>query len=86
MGRDRNRENAMRLLSGALGAHFCFIFSLSFLTSIFHRFFLDFGEVSGGFLEPKMVLKSKILFFFLHMFVEILFLVEFCYIFDKIDG
>ena len=31
----------MRLLSGALGAHFCLIFSLSFLTSIFHRFVLD---------------------------------------------
>ena len=64
MGQERNRQNAMRLLSGALGAHFCLIFSLSFLRSLFHRFFLDFGEVSGGFLEPKMVLKSKILFLF----------------------
>ena len=41
MGRGGNSQSAMRLLSGALGAHFCLIFSPSFLTSIFHRFFLD---------------------------------------------
>ena len=32
---------------------FCLIFSPSFLTSIFHRIFLDFGRVLGGFWEPK---------------------------------
>ena len=64
MGREWNRQNAMRLLSGALGAHFCLIFSLSFLTSLFHRFVLDFGEVLGGFWESKMVSKSSFLVFF----------------------
>ena len=65
MGRGWNRQNAMRLLSGALGAHFCVIFSLSFLTSILHRFFVDFEEVLGGFWDAKMVPKSKFLVFFL---------------------
>ena len=43
---------------------FCLIFSPSFLTSIFHRFFLDFGRVLGGFWEAKMVPKSRFLVFF----------------------
>ena len=73
MGREWNSKHAMRLLSGALGAHFCLIFSLSFLRSLFHRFFLDFGEVSGEFLEPKMVLKSKILFFFAYVCGDFIF-------------
>ena len=64
MGHRGNRLRGMRTLSGALGAHFCLIFSLSFLTSIFHRFFLDFGEVLEGFLEPEMVSKSRFLVFF----------------------
>ena len=64
MGRERNRQNAMRLLSGALGAHFCLICSFSFPTLIFHRFFLDFGEVLGGFWETNMVPKSRFLAFF----------------------
>ena len=38
---------------------FCLIFSHPFLTSIFHRFFLDFGGVLGGFWEAKMVPKSR---------------------------
>ena len=64
MGRGGNSQNAMRLLSGALGAHFCVIFSLSFLTSILHRSFVDFEEVLGGFWDAKMVPKSKFLVFF----------------------
>ena len=45
-------------LGGGLGRSwrsFCLIFSLSFLTSIFHRFFLDFGGVLGGFWEAKIL-------------------------------
>ena len=34
---------------------FCLIFLPSFLTSIFHRFFFDFGGVLGGFWEAKTV-------------------------------
>ena len=41
MGHRGNTQSGMRTLSGVLGAHFCFIFSLSFLTSIFHRIFLN---------------------------------------------
>ena len=41
MGRGWNRQNAMRLLSGALGAHFASFFRFLFLTSILHRFFVD---------------------------------------------
>ena len=43
---------------------FCLIFSHPFLTSIFHRFFLDFGGVLGGFWEAKTVEKSRFLVFF----------------------
>ena len=82
MGREGNTESGMRTLSGALGAHFCLIFLFSFLTSIFHAFFLDFGVVLGGQNGPKI----EIFGMFLDMFVEILFIIEFCYIFDKIDG
>ena len=53
---------------------FCLIFSPSFLTSIFHRFFLDFGRVLGGQSGPKI----EIFAIFLDMLVETLFLVEFC--------
>ena len=53
---------------------FCLIFSPSFLTSIFHRFFLDFGRVLGGQCGPKI----EIFAIFLDMLVETLFLVEFC--------
>ena len=78
MGRGRNRENAMRTLSGALGAHFCLIFSLSFLTSIFHRFFVDFGRGFGRVLGFQNGPKIEIFGIFLDLLVEILFLVEFC--------
>ena len=61
---------------------FCLIFSPSFLTSIFHRFLLDFGRVLGGQSGPKI----EIFAIFLDMLVETSFLVEFCQIFDKIDG
>ena len=43
---------------------FSLIFSPSFLTLIFHRFFFDFGRVLGGFWEAKMVPKSRFLVFF----------------------
>ena len=43
---------------------FCFVFSLSFLTSIFYHFFFDFGWVLRVFWEAKMVEKSRFLVFF----------------------
>ena len=43
---------------------FSLIFSRSFLTLIFHRFFLDFGGVLGWFWEAKMVQKSRFWRFF----------------------
>ena len=64
-------------LGGGLGLSwhsFCLIFSFSFLTSIFHCFFLDFGRVLGGQNGPQI----EIFAVFLDMLVEILFLVEFC--------
>ena len=64
-------------LWGGLGRSwrsFCLIFSPSFLTSIFHRFFLDFGRVLGGQSGPKI----EIFAIFLDMLVETLFLVEIC--------
>ena len=64
-------------LGGGLGLSwhsFCLIFSSSFLTSIFYRFFLDFGGVLGGQNGPQI----EIFAVFLDMLVEILFLVEFC--------
>ena len=64
MGRGGNSQNAMRLLSGALGAHFASFFRFLFLTSILYRFFADFGKVLGGFWDPKMVLTSRFLVFF----------------------
>ena len=82
MGHRGNSQSGMRTLSGALGVHFCLINSLSFLTSIFHRFFLDFGRVFGA----RNGFKIEIFGIFLDMLVETLFLVEFWYIFDKIDG
>ena len=85
MGRGGNRESRMRTLSGALGVHFCLIFSLSFLTSIFHRFFrfrIGFGRVLGD----QNASQIEIFDIFWDMFMEIFFLVEFCWIFDKIDG
>ena len=40
---------------------FCLIFSCLFFTSIFHRFFLDFGGVWEGFGEAKGTPKSRFL-------------------------
>jgi|OM-RGC.v1.029716871 hypothetical protein len=46
----------------------------------------DFGRVLAGFWEVKMVPKSRFLVFFWNMLAETLFLVEFCWIFYKIDS
>ena len=43
---------------------FCLIFSLSFLTSIFHRFFLDFGGAWEGFWKAQTIEKSRFSVFF----------------------
>ena len=64
MGREWNTQSGMRTLRGALGAHFVSFFRFLFLTSIFHRFFVDFGEILAGFGEAKMYPKSRFLVFF----------------------
>ena len=64
MGREWNTESRMRTLSCALGVHFCLIFSFSFLTSIFHRFVLDFGEILVGFWHPKWSQNRNFWYFF----------------------
>ena len=51
-----------RLLD-ALGVHFASFFKPSFLTSIFHSFFVDFERVLEAFWEAKRLLKLRIWFF-----------------------
>ena len=54
MGRDQNTQSGMRTLSGALSAHFCFFFSLSFLTSICSPFRRGFERVLGDQNYPEI--------------------------------
>ena len=70
---------------GALGAHFASFFRLRFL----YRFFIDFFSILegfGAFLGGQNCQKIQILAVFGGMLLETLFLVEFCWIFDKNDG
>ena len=68
----------------ALGAHFASFFRLLFL----HRFFIDFFSISEDFgrvLGGQSGRKIEIFSDFLDMLFETLFLVEFCWISEKID-
>ena len=69
------------LLALILPPFFAFVLNIDF-SSIFFRFRRGFGRVLGSQNGPKI----DIFGIFLDMLVETLFLVEFCYIFDKIDG
>ena len=68
-------------LASILPHFFAFVFNIDF-SSIFSRFWRGFGRVFGA----RNGLKIEIFGIFLDMLVETLFLVEFWYIFDKIDG
>ena len=63
-GSRRGPREAQEGVFGRSWRSFCLIFSLSFFTSIFPRFFIDFGWVWGGFGRPKWRSKSILERFF----------------------
>ena len=71
----------MALLALILPHFFALFFYIDF-ASIFCRFRRGFGRVLGSQNDPKI----EIFGILLDLLVEILFLVEFRWIFDKIDG
>ena len=64
---------------------FCLLFSPSFFTLIFYRYFLISEGVLGRFREAKVIEKSRFGMFFWDMLLETSFSNNFCWIFEKFD-